>query len=405
MDTYVARQPIFNRRKKIFGYELLFRDATAQSFAGRNGDDATATVLSNTFFTIGADNLTSGKKMFVNFTHNLLLQKTPLLLPMEDTVVEVLENVAPTPELIAACQEMAAKGYTFALDDFIDAPALQPLVDLAHIIKIDFRTSSLDAIKSFVQTRPRRETLRLLAEKVETYDEFHAAKTLGFDYFQGFFFCKPELIKGKDISSSQMNLMRIVAAVNQPDFEFKHLEQLISPDVGLTYKLLRYSNSAFFAKAQTIGSVQQALVYMGESEIRRFVSLIAMSHLAKGKPGELIRTSSIRGKFCEQLGTLASLPTSAAELFTLGLFSLIDAIVDQPMARIMEELPLAGEIKKALAERSGPLIGYLALVEYYEKAQWPLFERIATALKIPKDQVSTLYREACTWADTFPDWE
>ncbi|MCJ8500470.1 EAL and HDOD domain-containing protein [Desulfatitalea alkaliphila] len=405
MDTYVARQPIFNRRKRIFGYELLFRDAAAQRFASLANDEATTTVLSNTFFTIGANRMAGGKKMFVNFTQNLLLRKAPLLLPRDAIVVEILEGVDPTPELIAACREMAQQGYTLALDDYVEKPAFQPLVALADIIKIDFRNSSLETIRSVVATLPPSSRRRLLAEKVETHDEFDIAKQMGFDLFQGFFFAKPELITGKDISGSQINLLRIVASVNQPDFDFKSLEQLIMPDVSLTYKLLRYCNSAFFAKAQSIGSVQQALVYMGEAEIRRFVSLVAMSQLAKGKPGELIRTSSIRGKFCEQLGAIATAPAAPAELFTLGIFSLIDAIIDQPMARIMEGLPLDKSIKAALAKRGGPLIGYLALIEYYEKGQWGLFERIADALHIPKEKVPELYRQACAWADAFPDWD
>lgn len=403
MDAFVARQPIFNHRKKLFGYELLFRDHAARFTPGTDGDLATSTVLGNTYFIIGADTLTGGKKSFINFTQNLLEQRVPLLLPKDGTVVEILEDAKPTPALIAACRELVSKGYTLALDDFTYSPELEPLIELAHIIKLDFRATPLHDIQTYIERIPRRDGLRLLAEKVETYDEFKVARKMGFDYFQGFFFCKPELIKGKDIPGSQLNLLQIMATVNQPDFDFKNLEQLITPDVSLSYKLLRYINSAFFAKAREIASIQQALVYMGESEIRRFVSLIAMSNLARGKPGELIRASCIRAKFCELLATISPIPQSAAQLFTLGMFSLIDAIVDQKMARVMQELPLAESIKSALVHRQGGLIGYLALVEYYEKGQWMRFDRVTAALKIPKDKVPELYRQACDWADTFPE--
>lgn len=402
MDAYVARQPIFNRRKKIFGYELLFRDATAKYDATIDGDVATSSVLGNSFFNIGMDNLIGGKKSFINFTQNLLIQKVPLLLPSQETVVEILETVQPTPELIQACREIAQKGYTLALDDFTYTPELKPLIEIANIIKFDFRSTSLDDIESYLKLIQRHDELSLLAEKVENYDEFRAAKEMGFDYFQGFFFSKPELVKGKEISSSQLSLLRIMAEVNSPGFEFANMEKLIAPDVSLSYKLLRYINSAFFAKAQDIASIQQALVYMGETEIRRFVSLIAMSSLAKGKPDELIRTACIRGKFCELLAVETSASVSSAELFTLGMFSLIDAIVDQSMDRVMKELPLADHIKDALVFRKGELIGYLALMEYYEKGQWGLMSRVAGALKISEAKLPDLYQQACQWANTFP---
>ena len=359
MDAYVARQPIFTRQRKIFGYELLFRDAAARFTPGIDGDTATSTVLGNTYFNIGVDALIGGKKSFINFTQNLLEKKVPLLLPRQETVVEILENVTPTPELIAGCQELVRKGYTLALDDFTYSPELQPLIEMAQIIKFDFRLTSLDQIESYLQRIPRRKTLSLLAEKVETHEEFRQALTMGFDYFQGFFFCKPELVKGKEIEGSQLNLLQIMAEVNRPEFDFSRLEKLIASDVSLSYKLLRYINSAFFARAQEIASIQQALVYLGEMEIRRFVSLVAMSSLAKGKPDELVRAACIRGKFCELMAALVPRDVSGAELFTVGMFSLIDAITDRPMAQVMKDLPLAEKIKNALVERRGLLIGYL----------------------------------------------
>lgn len=401
MDAYVARQPIFNLKKKIYGYELLFRNSMAKYVPGIDGDEATSTVLGNSLFNIGMDKLIGKKKSFINFTQNLLIKKVPLLLPKSETVVEILEDVEPTPELIAACQEMSRKGYAIALDDFVYKPELQPLIDLADIIKFDFRASSLTDIESYLQQIQRHNGLHLLAEKVETYEEFNAAKEMGFDYFQGYFFCKPELVKSKEISGSQLSLLQIMAAVNQPDFDTGSLEKLIAPDVSISYKLLRYINSAFFAKAQDITSIQQALVYMGETEIRRFVSLIAMSNLGKGKPDELIRASCIRAKFCERLASASRTPVVSAELFTLGMFSLIDAILDQPMAEVMAKLPLGQNIKEALIHRKGPLIGYLGLVEFYEKGHWVPATRVSNALDIATEQLPELYAEACQWADSF----
>lgn len=403
MDAYVARQPILTHRKKISAYELLFRDATAKYVPGIDGDVATSTVLANSFLNIGMDELLGGKKSFINFTESLLVQKVPLLLPKESTVIEILEDVDPKPELIAACHEMAINGYTLALDDFTYTPELDPLIELAHIIKFDFRLSSLDQIQAYMKQLPNRNGLKMLAEKVETYDEFKAAVEMGFDYFQGFFFCKPELISGKEIPGSQLALLQIMAEVNRPDVDIQKIENLIAPDVSLSYKLLRYINSAFFATAQPIGSIQQALVYMGQAEIRRFVSLIAMSSLGKGKPGELIRAACIRGKFCELMASVATEKVSGPELFTLGMFSLIDAILDQSMDRIMKELPLSEDIKKALITRKGRLIGYLLLAETYEKGQWHHMAKTAQVMNIPEEKLPQLYLDACKWSNTFSE--
>ena len=400
MDAYVARQPIFSRNKKIFGYELLFRDGTARYVPDIDGDLATSTVLSNTFFVIGMDNMLGGSKSFINFTQNLLTRKVPLLLPKQTTVVEILENIRPTPELIEACREMSSKGYTIALDDFTYAPELDPLIAIADIIKFDFRLSSMEQIQEYMTHIPRNNGLKLLAEKVETYEEFEHAVQMGFEFFQGYFFSKPELVKGKELPASQLALLQIVAEVNKPDFDFNRLESLISPDVSLSYKLLRYINSAFFATAQRISSIKQALVFMGEAEIRRFVSLVTLSNLGRGKPPELIRGACIRAKFCELLAGLGSAPVPASELFTLGIFSLIDAIVDQPMAQVMADLPLSDNIKTALVERKGDLIGYLLLVETYEKGQWEHMAKVCAVIDIPESKLPAIYLQACEWSNT-----
>ncbi len=399
MDTYVARQPIFNLRKKIFAYELLFRSGTANAMGNIDGDAATKTVLANSFFSIGLDTILGGKKGFVNFTSNLLISKVPLLLPRKTIVVEILENVEPTPELVEACRQLAQKGYTLALDDFIYNDIWRPLLKIAHIIKFDLRQSTFEQIEDYI-SRLDNTGLKLLAEKVETHAEFDSARRMGFEFFQGYFFCRPEIVQGKEIPGAQINLLQLMAKINQPDFDFDQLEKVIERDVSLSYKLLRYINSAFFAKAHRISSIKQALVYMGQVEIRRFVSLIAMSNLATNKPNELVRASCIRAKFCELMPGSKADPVTRAELFTLGIFSLIDAIMDQPMAAIMEALPLADSIKSALVDNTGPLYPYLMLAEAYERGKWKLVGPLAAALKLEHVSLPGLYLDACKWADS-----
>jgi c-di-GMP-related signal transduction protein len=397
-DVYVARQPIFDKDKNIYAYELLFRDGTANYVPDIDGDVATTTLLSNTFFTIGMQTLAGGRKTFINFTQNLLEKQVPLLLPKESTVIEILEDVKPGPVLIEACQHMASRGYIIALDDFVYSRELEPLIALANIIKFDFRSTSREQIDAYLK-KLSTNNLRMLAEKVETHDEFETAQKMGFELFQGYFFCKPEIIQGREIQGSQINMMRIMTQVNNDTFSLDELEQLISRDMGIAYKLFKYLNSAFFARASKVSSVKQALVYLGEKEIRRFISLIAMSRLADGKPSELIRAACIRGKFCELLGVDAQEQISASEMFTLGMFSLIDAAIDQPMETILNELPLSRPIKLALIHAKGRLAGYIALVQSYETGQWHRVSRLATALKLNLGTLPTLYLQACQWSD------
>jgi c-di-GMP-related signal transduction protein len=397
-DVYVARQPIFDKNKHIYAYELLFRDGTANHVPDIGGDEATTTLLANTFFTIGMDTLAGGRKLFINYTQNLLEKKIPLLLSKETTVIEILEDVKPCPALIDACEQMAAHGYTIALDDFVYLPELEPLIAMASILKIDFRLSSRAAIDGYVK-QLTRSNLCLLAEKVETHDEFDAAREMGFELFQGYFFCKPEIIRGHEIQGSQLNLMMIMAQINSDTFSCDELEKLIVRDMGISYKLFKYLNSAFFARVSRVASVKQALVYLGEKEIRRFVSLLAMSRLAEGKPTELVRAACIRGKFCELLGTEAHEQTPPSEMFTLGLFSLIDAVMDQPMEKILGELPLSGPITRALVDAKGRLAGYIELVRSYENGRWDRVARLSRALNLNEKTLPGLYLEACKWSD------
>jgi EAL and modified HD-GYP domain-containing signal transduction protein len=397
-DVYVARQPIFDKNKKIYGYELLFRDGTANYVPDIDGDVATKTLLANTFFTIGMDMVAGGRKSFINFTQSLLEKKVPLLLPRESTVIEILEDAKPSPALIHACAQMAADGYTIALDDFVYTPELEPLIALANIIKFDFLSTPKGAIVAYLKQISRKD-LCLLAEKVETYDEFEAAQKMGFELFQGYFFCKPEIIQGREIQGFQLNLMLIMAQINNETFSRQKLEELISRDMGISYKLFKYLNSAFFARASKVSSVKQALVFMGEKETRRFVSLIAMSRLAEGKPDELIRTACIRGKFCELLSAEAHENISPSEMFTLGMFSLLDAVVDQPMDKILGELPLSSQIKHALIGNKGRLAGYIELVRSYETGKWDRLSRLAQALNLNTVALPALYLQACKWSD------
>ncbi|MCF6187638.1 MAG: EAL domain-containing protein, partial [Desulfobulbaceae bacterium] len=300
MEIFIARQPIFNRSKKLFGYELLHRGNTDNVFPGTDGDRATSNLLVNTFLNIGLDTLVSSKWAFINFTEDHLIEKTALNLPPDKVIVEILEYVPPTPAIIAACMELKEKGYTLALDYFVFAEGLEPLVELADIVKIDFQELSQDEVLQETQ-QLKNKKVQLLAEKIETYAQFDAAWKMGFHFFQGYFFSQPEMLKKKAIPSSKIVLLDLLAEVNKKDFNLEKIENIILPDVSLSYKLLRYINSAYYYLLNEVTSIKHALVYLGESGVRQFVSLVVTSQLSSDKPYELLRASITMARPCELL--------------------------------------------------------------------------------------------------------
>ena len=399
MDIYVARQPIFDIKKCIFGYELLFRADMANFFPDIEGDSATSKLLSNSFFNIGIEKIAGSNLAFINFTQELLLKQLPLMFSQDRLVVEILEDVQPERDVIEACQEIALNGYIIVLDDFFYKPSLEPLIEVADIIKIDVKATPLEEVGDLVKKMTERG-VDLLAEKVETHDEFKKALKMGFRYFQGFFFSKPEVLAGKEISTPQMQLLEIMAEVNKEDFEFNRLEKMIVRDASISYKLMRLINSAYFKRAKEISSIRQAIVMIGEAGIRRFLSLISMAGLAGNKPDELIRVSLVRAKFCELLGNHPGRSSETSELFTLGLFSLIDAIMDDSMENLMSQIPLSSNIKEVLISRTGDLSGYLSLVESYERGDWGEIEEATNIMGIDESHLPGQYMESLSWADS-----
>ena len=400
MEIYIARQPIFNKNKKLYGYELLFRDGLSNAFPDIDGDTATSKLLSNSFFSIGMNQLTSGKTAFINFPQGLLLNKIPLMFPSEKMMVEILEDVDPNEQVISACSDIAKAGYSLALDDFVLKNEMQPLIDLADIIKIDFLLTPIDEIQKTVN-HFKDNNIKLLAEKIETYEEFEKALSMGFMYFQGYFFSKPEIISGKEIASSKITLLQIVGEANKKDCSFENLEKLINRDVSISYKLLRYINSAFFKRACEISSIKHAIVLLGEMEVKRFISMVATAELASDKPDELVRTSIIRARLCELLGLHSQNGVEISELFLMGLFSLIDAMLDNNMEDIMQSLPLSKNIKQALLEEKGDLADYLKLVCSYESANWETFSSIISKVNVDEKKLPQFYQEAVSWADSY----
>ncbi|MBU0993885.1 MAG: HDOD domain-containing protein [Proteobacteria bacterium] len=398
MEVYVARQPILDFKKNLYAYELLFRDGLTNYFPDINGDEATSRVLSSSFFTIGLEKITGKKLAFINFTKNLLHQEVPLLFPKKTTVIEILENVNPEQAIIERLKQFSKKGYTIALDDFKLRTGMKSLIEVSDIIKIDFRLTPPQHLEPLVINLKARG-VKLLAEKVETMEEFQKASELGFDYFQGYFFCKPEILTARDVSSTNLNLLTIMAEVNKEDFDFDKIESVMTQDVSISYKLLRYINSAFFRVSQEITSIKQAALYLGQDELRRFVSLIAMSKIASRKPEELVRHACVKARFCEAAGKKSNTGVDPNELFMVGLFSSIDAILDQPMPVILKKLPLSKRIKLTLTGIKTEHSIYLDLIYRYEKGEWGNVRKLSSLLSIPEEEIPPIYLYACECAN------
>ena len=398
METIIARQPIFNYNKRLFAYELLYRGTKDLSLANIGGERATTSLLTSAFLTEGVERISCNKPCFINFTEELLIGNIVENFPKTKVIIEILEDVNPTAEVIAACKELKQKGYILALDDFVFDKKLYPLIELADIIKFDFQLTPVDTIRKALHYLSHYD-IKLLAEKVEKHEEFAKAVKLGFTYFQGYFFAKPEIMRIKELATPQIHLLSLIAEINRRDVSIEKLTQIITADVSLSHKLLRYINSAYFYLIKQINSITHAITYLGENEIRRFVTLVAISELASQKPPELIKLATVRAKFCDQLGLHSGWTTNPDELFLLGLFSLLDAMLNSSMEKIVDRLPLTDEIKDALTSQSGPLSSFLETVIYYEKGQHKRYLNTLELIEVDKKDIHTLYLDAVSYAD------
>ncbi len=402
MDTHIARQPIFNDQKQVFGYELLFRNGLNNAMPDDiDGDTATSQLLSSSFFTIGIDTLTNGKYAFINFTEKLINIGIPNLFPWKQTVIEVLETVPATPEVIQALASARRKGYTVALDDFILNGASSPFLDVADIIKVDLLDTPFDKVEELA-VAAEKKGITLLAEKVETEEMFRRSRRLGFSLFQGYFFCKPEIISGKEIPASSLTLLKLMAEMNRPDIDFGTIERLVAKDVAIVYKLLSHLNSAWYGLRSPVSSLKDALRMLGLDEIRRLVGLIVMGKIASNSPEELLRTSAVRGRLCELAVQSSGMDIEPSELFTMGIFSLIDTILNRPMNEVLDHLPLSSATVAALTEGTGPQAPFLQLARAFEQGQWAEMTEAARSINLPEDQIGGIIIDTLTWNRNLP---
>lgn len=387
----VGRQPILDRRRRTYGYELLYRPSEPGG-AWTDGNQATARTMLSAFVDFGLNQLTGDRRVFINLTRAFFTDMEPLPLDKQRLVLEVLEDIEIDAPMIAGAKRMCAAGYTLALDDYRFEPRWGPLLPYAGIVKVDIMNLDLARYKREIQAL-RDRGLTLLAEKVETHEQFDQCRSLGFDLFQGFFFAKPQIVSGKTINSNGQLLMKLLARINDPACRIDELAKLVSLDPNLSFKLLRCINSAAMGLPRQVASIQEAVVYIGLGQLRSWTTLLAMSGL-NNQAAEVITTSLVRAEICERLcrklGNGA--PDSA---YTVGLLSVLDTLLEQPMATLVGTLGLSPQMTAGLVAHAGPYGQALACALAMEKGQW---QHPATRL-LPSDALSTLFVDALSRAD------
>lgn len=389
-DFFVGRQPIFDRQLKVVGYELLYRSFKTNVAIIKDGDYATSEVVMNTFAEIGLQRMVGSQKAFINITRNFFLQGYPILFTPEKVVLEVLEDIATDPEILKSISTITQKGYRIALDDYPFPNGATELLPYTTIVKLDLQTTDRSCLPQAVKFF-RKLHIALLAEKVETHQDFYLCKDLGFDYFQGYFLCRPHIVEGHKVSPTRLVVLQLLSRIQDPDVNFNELEVLISQDVNVGYKLLRLVNSAFFGIPTEIKSIRQALAMLGLMQIRGWLSLLLMMSITD-KPNELTAIAMIRARMCELLANSQG-KAHAETYFLVGLFSVLDALMDMPMNAILESLSLTKDSQEALLYHKGPMGEVLNSVLAYERGD---FEQVLMP-GFKADDVRSAYIDALDW--------
>jgi EAL and modified HD-GYP domain-containing signal transduction protein len=366
-DIFVGRQAIFDRKLEVFAYELLYRDGNTASAQVLDGDQASSRVILNALTEIGFERLVDQKKAFINLTRNFFVELPPIPFNKSRVVLEILEDIEVDQALIRIIERLYQDGFSFALDDFNFESQWAPLYPYIDIIKVEVPVVDWNSLPQKVR-QLRQSNIKLLAEKVETEEEYQRLYDLGFDYFQGYYFSRPNVVSAKRISESQMVVMQLLARLSDPQVDMGRLDDLISRDPGLSLKILRYMNSAALALPRKVESIRQAIVYLGLQRIKAWTMLISMAGI-EGKPHEVFNSALVRAHMCGQL-LKDSGQSSFDAGFTAGLLSILDILMDQDLESLLGELPLAEEVRMGLLDHEGVIGDAIVCALAFENQEW-----------------------------------
>lgn len=389
-NVYLGRQPIFKENLSVIGYELLFRTGLDTQDSIEDAEQATRDVLYNTFTQLGVNHVVGDHFAFINMPRQLMIDLPAI--PSDQVVFELNKNIEPDKAIIDACKRIRDQGYQIALDDFCFQPKMIPLLEIAHYVKIDIQQYNAEELQDVV-TKLRKYSVLLVAEKIETLAEFEHCKKMKFDFYQGFFLSKPQVITGKKSAADKLAVARLLAELRNPKNRIPEIEKIVSSDPKLSYKLMQVTNSAAFTKSYRIESLHQAILYLGTEKLREWATLLAITSVPSRSP-ELMLNAMIRAKMCERFAMDLGKTAEADRYFMVGLFSMLDLLLDQDLASLLEQVNLDSDTKKALLSKEGPMGDVLQDVLNYELAEWDL-------LKVEKIEAGTYriaYLESINWA-------
>jgi len=392
-NLFIARQAIYDNQNEVIGYELLYRSSDINKAVFSDGNQASCETIINSFMHIGIDNLMGSSLAFINLPHDFIVNET--LTPMfeNQSVLEILEDVEPTEAIINGIKRLKKQGYRIALDDFLFEEELIPLVKLADFIKIEVNNKDSTEIQQQLDYLKDYD-VKIIAEKVETLDIYNICFEMKFDYMQGYYFSHPQIVKQKNVPTNKAVALSLMQQLQDPEVDYIKLETILSQDVALSYKLLRYINSAAFSLRREIDSLKDAVVLLGIKNVKSWVSLLLMSKVLGDKPNELIVTAMVRAKMCELLAEKFN-PKVKPQMFIIGLFSVLDVLMDTPMIELLDNIILSGSIKLALLDRYGEPGEIYNQVLLYENHQWD--ELVETGIE--GGDFLDVYIESVKWAD------
>jgi EAL and modified HD-GYP domain-containing signal transduction protein len=393
-NCFVSRQPVFEPNRQVFGYELLFPLATNSSPA--DGDEGASRVLRDTLSVFGLQQLAEGHRAFIPFTTEALLQGYANLFPREQAVI-VPQNIGPAAGIFDACGKLKKDGYWIAANFPLADRRGEPLLDMSDIIKIDWQAVEPEARREHA-ARFSACGKRMLAERVETWQDYRDAISWGYTFFQGSFFCQPEVIASKELPPSRFAVMRLMAELGRARVNMESVEEIFKQDPPLALKVFAYLNSALFGRRFEVTSIRRAVILLGLTNLRRWVSMFALSDLSEGRPPELFRACLIRGRFCELIGGRAGLGRLEFDLFLVGLLSSIDAVLGRPLNELIEQLAVSENVRDALQGGDSPLRKVYSLVRAYEVGNWDVVAENARCLGVERERIVEDYMTSLRWA-------
>ena len=387
----VARQPIYNSRMGVFGYELLFRSPDGSNKILKP-TEATAQVLASTILEFGLDKFVHNRKAAINVTRAFIEVITEIQLPPNQIILDIPENIVVDQKLVTKLKQLRSIGYSLSIGGLsgLKNPQLLPLASIIQVDVQKVKNNQLDALIKFLR---RHNNIALQALKIETMEEYRFYCDKGFDYLQGYFLGKPRVYVSRDLSANKLAVLQLLATVHNMDTPIQELEQQITRDVSLSYKLLKLVNAPFFGVAQKVDSIKRVIVLLGRDEIRKWVSLLALGGKNDG-PIAVMEIAVLRAKICELLAQRAGLPKDS--YFTAGMFSALDILMKQPIQSILARLPLSEAVKAAILERQGMLGKAISCALAIENGQWSEID----FANLGTEDFAEVYRQSIQWTDS-----